>query len=109
MLSAAARAEAPYGDIGLRLEGGTALAAYYLNHRESEDLDLFAHPAFHADAFATVLAEALEEVGLPAETVSGGAGFAEVVAGGVRIHVARMGACRRGRNRTIVRGASCST
>jgi hypothetical protein len=31
-----------YGISNLRLQGGTALAAYHLHHRESEDLDFFA-------------------------------------------------------------------
>jgi Nucleotidyl transferase AbiEii toxin, Type IV TA system len=31
-----------YGASNLRLQGGTALAAYHLHHRESEDLDFFA-------------------------------------------------------------------
>lgn len=31
-----------YGTSNLRLQGGTALAAYHLHHRESEDLDFFA-------------------------------------------------------------------
>jgi hypothetical protein len=35
-------AERAYGSFDLRLEGGTALAAYHLRHRESEDLDFFA-------------------------------------------------------------------
>ncbi|MGH7551553.1 MAG: nucleotidyl transferase AbiEii/AbiGii toxin family protein [Longimicrobiales bacterium] len=34
--------ERAYGDVEMRLEGGTALAAYHLFHRESEDLDFFA-------------------------------------------------------------------
>jgi len=38
-LGAVARAEEAYGSIDLRLEGGTALAGYYLGHRQSEDLD----------------------------------------------------------------------
>lgn len=31
-----------YGTSNLRLQGGTALSAYHLHHRESEDLDFFA-------------------------------------------------------------------
>jgi hypothetical protein len=89
ILRVASEAEAEYGDVGLRLDGGTALAAYYLGHRESEDLDLFAGPSFHADDFASELARALEGAGLETHTVSAGAGFAEVVAGGVRVHMAR--------------------
>lgn len=35
----------------LRLDGGTALAAYHLYHRESEDLDFFCDPPLNAAAF----------------------------------------------------------
>lgn len=35
----------------LRLDGGTGLAAYYLHHRESEDLDFFADPELKPAAF----------------------------------------------------------
>lgn len=44
----------------LRLDGGTALAAYYLGHRESEDLDLFGDLGLNALAFG----EAARELGL---------------------------------------------
>ena len=37
-----------YGISNLRLGGGTALAAYHLHHRESEDLDFFADPPLDA-------------------------------------------------------------
>jgi hypothetical protein len=43
----------------LRLDGGTALAAYHLHHRESEDLDFFADPGLLPAAFGeAVRAEA---------------------------------------------------
>jgi hypothetical protein len=58
-----ARAEAAYGEIGLRLEGGTALAAYHLGHRESEDLDFFGDPHMDARDFAAALRSGLEEQG----------------------------------------------
>jgi Nucleotidyl transferase AbiEii toxin, Type IV TA system len=35
----------------LRLDGGTGLAAYYLYHRESEDLDFFADPGLDPGGF----------------------------------------------------------
>lgn len=48
MVAEAAEAyEAP----NLRLEGGTALAAYDLHHRQSEDLDFFADYGINAKAF----------------------------------------------------------
>lgn len=33
-----------FHDVGLRLDGGTALANYYFGHPESDDLDYFALP-----------------------------------------------------------------
>jgi hypothetical protein len=42
VMRAVGEAEQKYGSFDLRLEGGTALAAYHLHHRESEDLDFFA-------------------------------------------------------------------
>lgn len=42
VMRAVGEVERAYGDVALRLEGGTALAAYHLHHRESEDLDFFA-------------------------------------------------------------------
>jgi hypothetical protein len=48
----------------LRLEGGTALAAWFLHHRESEDLDLFADPGFNASDFARRLATRCAAEGL---------------------------------------------
>lgn len=89
ILHAAARAHERYGDVQLRLEGGTALSAYYLHHRESEDLDLFGAGGLHADAFATTLAEELARRGVEASRVAGGEGFAEWVVDGVRVHIAR--------------------
>jgi hypothetical protein len=89
VLAAAAVAHGKYGDVGLRLEGGTALAAYYLRHRESEDLDLFGGGGLHAASFGEALMEAAGRDGLTVAEVSGGEGFAELVIDGVRVHVAR--------------------
>lgn len=55
----------------VRLEGGTALAAYYLGHRESEDLDFFSDYSFDQRYFAAALTEAGAAEGLRFE--SGGA------------------------------------
>lgn len=41
----------------LRLDGGTALAAYHLHHRESEDLDFFADPGLELAAFGEAVRE----------------------------------------------------
>lgn len=56
----------------LHLEGGTAISAYFLGHRESEDLDFFADPDFDARGFLTLLPGvlgtefSLEIIGSPA-------------------------------------------
>jgi hypothetical protein len=42
LMQTVAEAGSLYGLDTLRLEGGTALAAFHLHHRESEDLDFFA-------------------------------------------------------------------
>lgn len=49
-----------YGLSDLRLEGGTALSAYHLHHRQSEDLDLFAGAAMDARDFRSFVAERVE-------------------------------------------------
>lgn len=93
-----AETEAAYGDVGLRLEGGTALAAYHLGHRESEDLDFFGDPHMDARDFGAALRQRLGSVDL--ELRSGGPatqGFARFVvhssrhgaAGPVRVDLAR--------------------
>jgi hypothetical protein len=51
ILKVVAEAEREYGSLDLRLEGGTALSAYYLMHRQSEDLDLFGSPGMDARDF----------------------------------------------------------
>jgi predicted nucleotidyltransferase component of viral defense system len=51
ILEAVADAEKDYGSLDLRLEGGTALSAYYLIHRQSEDLDVFGSPGMDARDF----------------------------------------------------------
>lgn len=90
--------EAAYGDVGLRLEGGTALAAYHLRHRESEDLDFFGDPHMDARDFGAALRERLTSEGL--DLRSGGPatqGFARFVVhsnqdgdvGSVRLDLAR--------------------
>jgi hypothetical protein len=75
-----AQTEAAYGDVGVRLEGGTALAAYHLGHRESEDLDFFGDLHMDARDFGAALGQRLESSGL--ELRSGGPatqGFARFV------------------------------
>jgi hypothetical protein len=63
------RAETEYGPLDLRLEGGTALAAYHLRHRESEDLDFFGAVTMDARDFATVVGRRLEEEGFAVRPV----------------------------------------
>jgi hypothetical protein len=53
-----------YGPTEFRLEGGTALSAYYLHHRESEDLDFFAGLTVEMRAFVPFMRERLTETGL---------------------------------------------
>ncbi|MBB4638981.1 nucleotidyl transferase AbiEii/AbiGii toxin family protein [Longimicrobium terrae] len=53
----------------LHLEGGTALSAYFLGHRESEDLDFFGDPDFHAAGFVGVLSPVLADSGFSLEVV----------------------------------------
>ena len=89
ILRAAARVQESYGDVHLRLEGGTALAAYYLGHRESQDLDLFGDRGLHAAEFGAALVGVLESAGVDVEVAAGGEGFAELAAAGVRVHIAR--------------------
>jgi hypothetical protein len=48
----------------LRLDGGTALAAFYLHHRESEDLDFFCDPPFNAAAFGEAVQEHVRAAGI---------------------------------------------
>ena len=92
-----AECEASLGPTELRLEGGTALAAFYLHHRLSEDLDLFGGAALNARDFVAHLRERMQADGL---TVSpegpASPGFAEIgVRGGarsddsVRVQIAR--------------------
>jgi|GEM_PF-6045335 len=66
-----ARADAAYGAPNLRLDGGTALAAYYLHHRESEDLDFFSDPGLNAPAFGETVREAAAAEGVSLEAFGG--------------------------------------
>ena len=65
-MRAVGHAAAAFGDIGLRLEGGTALAAYYLRHRESEDLDFFTVRELAIPEFVEFLVPHLTAAGLVA-------------------------------------------
>jgi nucleotidyltransferase AbiEii toxin of type IV toxin-antitoxin system len=64
ILEAVADAEREYGSLDLRLEGGTALSAYYLSHRQSEDLDLFGALRMDAADFRTFVETRLTADGL---------------------------------------------
>jgi hypothetical protein len=66
-----AQADAAYGAPNLRLDGGTALAAYYLHHRQSEDLDFFADPGLNAPAFGEAVREAAAAEGVRLESYGG--------------------------------------
>lgn len=62
-----ARAADVYGNSSVRLEGGTALAAYYLAHRESEDLDFFSDYTVDQREFGEALRGIAEKDGLRLE------------------------------------------
>lgn len=66
-----ARADAAYGAPNLRLDGGTALAAYYLHHRQSEDLDFFSDPGLNAPAFGDAVREVAAAEGVQMDTFGG--------------------------------------
>jgi hypothetical protein len=59
VLEAIAEAEREYGSLDLRLEGGTALSAYYLAHRQSENLDVFGSPGMDARDFRAFIEDYL--------------------------------------------------
>jgi len=66
-----ARAGEEYGNTSLRLEGGTALAAYYLGHRESEDLDFFSDYGTDQQHFGEVVVSLAAGAGLVVEPAAG--------------------------------------
>ncbi|HEU4884465.1 MAG TPA: nucleotidyl transferase AbiEii/AbiGii toxin family protein [Longimicrobium sp.] len=66
-----ARADAAYGAPNLRLDGGTGLAAYYLHHRESEDLDFFSDPGLNAPAFGEAVRDAAAAEGVRLDSFGG--------------------------------------
>jgi predicted nucleotidyltransferase component of viral defense system len=66
-----ARADAAYGAPNLRLDGGTGLAAYYLHHRESEDLDFFSDPGLNAPVFGEAVKETASAEGVRLESYGG--------------------------------------
>lgn len=66
-----AQADAAYGAPDLRLDGGTALAAYYLHHRQSEDLDFFSDPGLNAPAFGDVVSEVAATHGIRLDPYGG--------------------------------------
>lgn len=75
------RAADEYGAPDLRLEGGTALAAYYLGHRESEDLDFFGDTGLNAQHFRDAIVPLAEAEGFTMERLhSASRGFARVMA-----------------------------
>lgn len=76
-----AAADARYGAPNLRLDGGTALAAFHLGHRVSKDLDFFADYQVNAAAFAEVVREVAEEQGFQMRATRGRSmGFAQFIA-----------------------------
>lgn len=76
-----AEADARYGAPNLRLDGGTALAAFHLGHRVSKDLDFFADYQLNAAAFAEAVREVAEERGFEMRpTRARSMGFAQFIA-----------------------------
>ncbi|HEX2209037.1 MAG TPA: nucleotidyl transferase AbiEii/AbiGii toxin family protein [Longimicrobium sp.] len=66
-----ARADATHGAPNLRLDGGTALAACYLHHRESEDLDFFSGPGLNAPAFGDAVKAVAAAEGIHLDSCGG--------------------------------------
>lgn len=79
ILQTIAEAQSEYGDLDLRLEGGTALAAYHLKHRRSEDLDFFAHREMDARDFSAFVAECFHRRGRSVRSLRANRGFAELL------------------------------
>lgn len=80
-MAVVAEADARYGAPNLRLDGGTALAAYHLGHRVSKDLDFFADYQVNAAAFAEVVRRVAEERGFEMRaTRARSMGFAQFIA-----------------------------
>ncbi|HEX6370021.1 MAG TPA: nucleotidyl transferase AbiEii/AbiGii toxin family protein [Longimicrobium sp.] len=80
-MSVVAAADARYGAPNLRLDGGTALAAFHLGHRVSKDLDFFADYQVNAAAFAEVVRQVAEERGFEMRaTRARSMGFAQLIA-----------------------------
>jgi len=65
LLEIVGRAANQYEAPNLRLEGGTALAAYYLGHLESEDLDFFGDPGLNARHFLDAVIPLVRETSQP--------------------------------------------
>ena len=80
-MAVVAEADARYGAPNLRLDGGTALAAFHLGHRVSKDLDFFADYKVNAAAFSEVVREVAEERGFEMRpTRARSMGFAQYIA-----------------------------
>lgn len=80
-MAVVAEADARYGAPNLRLDGGTALAAFHLGHRVSKDLDFFADYQVNAAAFAEAVREVAEERGFEMRpTRARSMGFAQFIA-----------------------------
>ena len=80
LLELVGRTAEQYDAPNLRLEGGTALAAYYLGHRESEDLDFFGDPELNARHFLDAVIPGARNEGFDVETLgSANQGFARAL------------------------------
>jgi hypothetical protein len=81
VLRAVARANDATEVPDLRLDGGTALAAFYLSHRQSEDLDVFGGLTLNARALGERVRDELAREGVDFEVAGPQtAGFARFIA-----------------------------
>ena len=83
LLHLVAAVQESYHAPNLRLEGGTALAAFHLGHRESEDLDFFADPGLNAAELGRRVSERAAGEGLLIENAGPSSqGFVRLIARG---------------------------
>jgi hypothetical protein len=77
--------------LGIRLDGGTALSAFYLGHRESEDLDFMVTPSANCRAIGESLSPFLASDGITLTTLRASPGLYEGLAtrdqAGVRVQL----------------------
>jgi hypothetical protein len=70
------------GRLGFYLTGGTALAAFHLHHRTSEDLDLFSEEGGCVEKGGRIVAQIARDQGLGLRWTRQGPAYAEALLGG---------------------------